>query len=85
MTRQEKAAASVAETEEEAAAASMEPTPTPEEGFQARRLSAIKAKAVEIEKVFTFVPPKEQLLLNLLLIALPDRKHCPLVTLAVDL
>lgn len=38
------------------AAASMEPTLTPEEDFKARRLNAIKAKAVEIEKVFRFVP-----------------------------
>ncbi|KAM8891219.1 uncharacterized protein AB9W97_011864 isoform 2-T2 [Spinachia spinachia] len=46
----EKAAASVAETEtQEAAAAGVEPKPTPEEVFKARRSEAIKAKAVEIE------------------------------------
>lgn len=59
------------------AAASMEPTLTPEEDFKARRLKAIKAKAVEIEKVFTFVPRNNQVLLNMLLIALPGLKHCP--------
>eukprot|EP00066_Takifugu_rubripes_P016522 XP_011605788.1 PREDICTED: periphilin-1-like isoform X2 [Takifugu rubripes] len=47
----EKTAASVAETEE-VAAASMEPTLTPEEDFKARRLKAIRAKAVEIEKLY---------------------------------
>ncbi|XP_069018245.1 periphilin-1-like [Embiotoca jacksoni] len=45
----EKTSASVAESEE-VAAASMEPKLTPEEGFKARRLEAIKAKALEIEK-----------------------------------
>lgn len=44
----EKTPASVAETEEEVAA-SMEPKPTPEEDFKARRVEAIKAKALEIE------------------------------------
>lgn len=63
----------------------MEPTLTPEEGFEARRLRAIKAKAVEIEKVFMFVPRNNQVLLNLLVIALPDLKCCPLVTLVVNL
>ncbi|KAG8012794.1 Periphilin-1, partial [Nibea albiflora] len=46
----EKTAASVAETEE-VAAASMEPKLTPEDDFKARRSQAIKAKALEIEKV----------------------------------
>ncbi|XP_008274320.1 periphilin-1 [Stegastes partitus] len=45
----EKPSASVAESEE-VAAASMEPKLTPEEDFKARRLEAIKAKALEIEK-----------------------------------
>ncbi|XP_054476087.1 periphilin-1-like isoform X2 [Anoplopoma fimbria] len=45
----EKTPASVAETEE-VVAASMEPKPTPEEDFKARRSEAIKAKALEIEK-----------------------------------
>ncbi|XP_041795655.1 uncharacterized protein LOC121608445 isoform X3 [Chelmon rostratus] len=45
----EKTPASAAETEE-AVAASMEPKLTPEDGFKARRLEAIKAKALEIEK-----------------------------------
>ncbi|XP_059191835.1 periphilin-1-like [Centropristis striata] len=45
----EKTPASVAETEE-VAAASMEPKLTPGEDFKARRLEAIKAKALEIEK-----------------------------------
>ncbi|XP_051238378.1 periphilin-1 isoform X2 [Dicentrarchus labrax] len=44
----EKTSASVAETEE-VVAASMEPKLTPEEDFKARRLEAIKAKALEIE------------------------------------
>ncbi|KAM6926297.1 uncharacterized protein PEZ65_009853 isoform 1-T2 [Lycodopsis pacificus] len=44
----ERTPASAAETEE-AAAASMEPKPTPEEDFKARRSEAIKAKALEIE------------------------------------
>lgn len=67
------------------AAASVEPALTPEESFEARRLKAIKAKAVEIEKVFMFVPPNAQVLLNLFLIASPDLQHCPLVTLVVNL
>ncbi|KAM9352197.1 uncharacterized protein ABDE67_007053 [Symphorus nematophorus] len=46
----EKTPASVAETEEEVVAASVEPKPTPEEDFKARRSEAIKAKALEIEK-----------------------------------
>lgn len=62
----------------------MEPTLTPEEDFKARRLKAIKAKAVEIEKVFTFVPRNNRALPNLLLIAFPDLKRCPLVALAVN-
>lgn len=45
----EKASASVAESEE-VVAASMEPQPTPEKDIKARRLEAIKAKALEIEK-----------------------------------
>ncbi|XP_063760324.1 periphilin-1-like isoform X2 [Eleginops maclovinus] len=45
----EKAPASVAETEE-VVAASMEPKPTPDQDFKARRSEAIKAKALEIEK-----------------------------------
>ncbi|XP_073328822.1 uncharacterized protein [Pagrus major] len=45
----EKTPASVAETEE-VVAASMEPKLTSEEDFKARRLEAIKAKALEIEK-----------------------------------
>nr|XP_046249440.1 periphilin-1-like [Scatophagus argus] len=44
----EKTPASVAETEE-VVDASMEPKLTPEEDFKARRLEAIKAKALEIE------------------------------------
>ncbi|XP_070687118.1 periphilin-1-like [Pempheris klunzingeri] len=44
----EKTPASVAETEE-VVAASMEPKLTPEEDLKARRLEAIKAKALEIE------------------------------------
>ncbi|XP_022066306.1 periphilin-1-like [Acanthochromis polyacanthus] len=44
----EKPSASVA-VSEEVAAASMEPKLTPEEDFKARRLEAIKAKALEIE------------------------------------
>uniref|UniRef100_UPI0037E75078 periphilin-1-like n=1 Tax=Semicossyphus pulcher TaxID=241346 RepID=UPI0037E75078 len=46
----EKTPASVAETEEEVVAASVEPKPTPDEDFKARRSEAIKAKALEIEK-----------------------------------
>ncbi|KAM7414921.1 hypothetical protein PAMA_019642 [Pampus argenteus] len=46
---QEKPAASAAESEE-VVAASMEPKPTPKEDFKARRLEAIQAKALEIEK-----------------------------------
>lgn len=42
--------ASVAEPEEEAEAASVEPEPTPEPDLKARRVEAIKAKALEIEK-----------------------------------
>ncbi|XP_067356251.1 periphilin-1-like isoform X2 [Channa argus] len=49
-TSKEKTSASVVESEEVVAAASMEPKPTPEEDFKARRLEAIKAKALEIEK-----------------------------------
>ncbi|XP_071350146.1 periphilin-1-like [Trachinotus anak] len=45
----EKTSASLAESEE-VVAASMEPKPTPEEDFKTRRLEAIKAKALEIEK-----------------------------------
>uniref|UniRef100_A0A8C9XIS6 Periphilin 1 n=1 Tax=Sander lucioperca TaxID=283035 RepID=A0A8C9XIS6_SANLU len=45
----EKSPAFVAETEE-VVAASMEPKLTPEEDLKARRLEAIKAKALEIEK-----------------------------------
>ncbi|CAL9696911.1 unnamed protein product [Knipowitschia caucasica] len=41
---------SVPEPEQEAEAASMEPEPTPEQDLKARRLEAIKAKALEIEK-----------------------------------
>ena len=37
-------------------AASVEPKPTPEEDFKARRSEAIKAKALEIEKVVRFAP-----------------------------
>lgn len=55
LTRQEKTPASVAETEE-VVAAGMEPELTPEEDFKARRLNAIKAKALEIEKVIRFAP-----------------------------
>ncbi|XP_026168007.1 periphilin-1 [Mastacembelus armatus] len=46
----EKTPASVAESEEVVATTSVEPKPTPEEDFKARRLEAIKAKAQEIEK-----------------------------------
>lgn len=45
----EKTPASAAETREEVAA-SVEPKPTPDDDFKARRLEAIKAKALEIEK-----------------------------------
>ncbi|XP_023256046.1 periphilin-1-like [Seriola lalandi dorsalis] len=45
----EKTPASVADSEE-VVAASMEPKPTPKEDFKTRRLEAIKAKALEIEK-----------------------------------
>lgn len=55
MACQEKTAASVAETEE-VAAASMEPKLTPEADFKARRSEAIKAKALDIEKVVRFAP-----------------------------
>lgn len=41
---------------EEMVSASMEPKPTPEEDFKARRLEAIKAKALEVEKVVRFSP-----------------------------
>lgn len=46
------------------AAASVEPRLTPEEDFKARRLKAIRAKAVEIEKVVTFVPRNSPFLLS---------------------
>nr|XP_020515412.1 periphilin-1-like isoform X1 [Labrus bergylta] len=46
----EKPSASAAETEEEVVAASVEPKPTPDEDFKARRMQAIKTKALEIEK-----------------------------------
>ncbi|KAK2842515.1 hypothetical protein Q5P01_012715 [Channa striata] len=49
-TSKEQTSASVVESEEVVAAASTEPKPTPEEDFKARRLEAIKAKALEIEK-----------------------------------
>ena len=52
---QENSSASVVESEE-AAAASMEPKQNPEEDLKARRLEAIEAKALEIEKVMIFVP-----------------------------
>lgn len=45
----EKTPASLAESEE-VAAVSVEPKPTPEDDIKARRLEAIKAKALEIEK-----------------------------------
>lgn len=41
---------------EEVVAASMEPKPTPAEDLKTRRLEAIKAKALEIEKVVRFYP-----------------------------
>lgn len=51
-TSKESPPASVAEPEEEAEAASVEPEPTPELDLKARRVEAIKAKALEIEKDF---------------------------------
>ncbi|XP_020790550.1 periphilin-1-like isoform X2 [Boleophthalmus pectinirostris] len=49
-TSKESPPASVAEPEEEVEAASVEPEPTPEQDLKARRVEAIKAKALEIEK-----------------------------------
>lgn len=41
---------------EEVVAASMEPKPTPDKDLKVRRLEAIQAKALEIEKVIRFIP-----------------------------
>lgn len=65
-------------------AASMEPKLTPEEDFKARRLEAIKAKALEITKVVRFAPRNNPTSVNLSQMSLLDLSLPPLVTLSLQ-